>query len=121
MKYLLLISVSRQACVFNSKYEFLREFGDERLDLPFEILVDSDTNFLYQTSYLNNTLNVWNALDGSFVKSSTIECPSYMRIDNNRLYVLSAIESEVFASKMKKTLIQIIQIAFLSSIKTHLK
>ena len=83
--------------VFDENFNLLREFGDERLQMSLHMKIDDDTDTIFMTSYLNNTLTVWNCATGEFINNISINSPLSLTLSNDKLFVLSANDVGIFS------------------------
>jgi DNA-binding beta-propeller fold protein YncE len=85
--------------VFDSEFRYLRVFGDERLQTPFNMIVDDETELVYLSTYLNNLITIWNGKTCEFIKEFSLNSPLSLSIVSDKLFVVSAIDIELFTLK----------------------
>jgi hypothetical protein len=80
--------------VIDSKYELVCSFPSI-IRSPNCMTIDDDSSLLYVTDWINNLLCVYDINTYKLVKSSTIDSPMHIKIQNNKsLLILSAISFE---------------------------
>lgn len=82
--------------VFDLNFNYLREFGDERLETPFGMTIDEKAHTIYLSAYLSNAVTIWNTQSGDFLNEIRINSPTFMEVFNNKLIIMSATETEIF-------------------------
>ena len=83
--------------VFDKDLNYLREFGDSRLQCTSHMIIDID--IIYMTSFLNNNLTVWNSNTGEFLNQMSLNSPLSSAIApcHDRIFVISAIDVGFFS------------------------
>ena len=65
--------------------------------MSLHMKIDDDTDTIFMTSYLNNTLTVWNCATGEFINNISINSPLSLTLSNDKLFVLSANDVGIFS------------------------
>ena len=91
--------VYEKVFVYDTNFNYLREFGDERCQTPFGSCLDEATNKIYLSAYLSNIITIWDTQSGDFINDIEVYSPTFMHIFRNKLIVMSATESEIFNTK----------------------
>ena len=82
--------------VYTLDFEYLRRFGDERLIMCLDKEIDIETDLLYIVQYFKNLISIWNSATGKYVNEILIHSPISVRVKHDCVFVLSAIETEIF-------------------------
>ena len=90
-------------CVFDSNYKFLRQCKLINKNLAAIEYIQIDGNLLYGSQPLTKSVKIWNIEkeQGGLVKSiENIECPSFIRIHKNKIYVCTNTKFEETTNKV---------------------
>lgn len=87
--------------VFDDELNLLKRFGRNLIKYPNSLTVDDDTHLVYVTDYSGNSLDVFNYETGSLISQITIDSPSHLKLFNDKLYVISGIEVELFKGERR--------------------
>lgn len=81
---------------FNTEIEHIRTFGDSRLTMCTDMAADVDSDLIFVLQYFQNLVSIWNSASGEFVNEFAVASPCFIKVKDNLLFILSAIDTEIF-------------------------
>jgi hypothetical protein len=88
--------------VFNDKFKLIRELANEKLVLSFDMIADDQTKTLFMSNYFGRSVTAWNMETSELKNEVAINAATFLQQKHDKLYVLSAIESEIFTQMAKR-------------------
>ena len=86
--------------VFDKELNYIRHFGDIRIQNSFHIIFDNHK--VYLTSFLNNNLSCWNAISGEFLNQIPLNSPLSLAASSDKLFIISSKDVALFTSAYSK-------------------
>lgn len=88
--------------VFDDKFKLIKQLANEKLVLSFDMVTDDQTETLFLSNYFNRSVTAWNLETGELKNEVAINAATFLKQKYDKLYVLSAIESELFTQMAKR-------------------
>lgn len=75
--------------VFNSNFEYIKEFNKKLLKTPFSMAIDDNLDHLYASDYYNNIVFIFDSDTGEFFNQLLIKKPKHIAVNEKHIFIIS--------------------------------
>ncbi len=90
--------VAHKIIVFDKNFKYLREFGNEILNVPEFLAIDKENfdNLIYVSDYRNDNITIWNLKSSKIADIVNIDSPFTIKVYDEKIFVVSPAQFEMF-------------------------